>query len=227
MNKSPQVRAVLVDDHPVVLAGLKSVLERATEVEVVAAGTTGAEALRLVADHWPDVLVLDLHLPDMNGLEVLRRLRHLGYAVAVLVLTAVRDETLMLTLLREGAQGYVLKDEALEVLPHAVRAVARGETWLSPSVATQVVRRLREDTAASSPPPSSGPVPPLTRREAEVLRLLAQGLDNAAIAERLVITKRTVQNHISAIYGKLGVRSRTEAMRLAIERGWVSLLGES
>ncbi len=226
MSQSPRPRAVLVDDHPVVLAGLQSVLEKAADVAVVAAGTTGAEALRLVADHRPDVLVLDLHLPDMNGLEVLRRLRGLGCAVAVLVLTAVRDETLMLTLLREGAQGYVLKDEALEVLPHAVRAVAQGETWLSPSVATQVVRRLREDTAASSPPPSSGPVPPLTPREAEVLRLLAQGLDNAAIAARLVITKRTVQNHISAIYGKLGVRSRTEAMRLAIERGWVSL-GES
>ena len=225
MNKSLRVRAVLVDDHPVVLAGLKSVLERAA-VAVVAAGTTGAEALRLVADHRPDVLVLDLHLPDMNGLEVLRRLRHLGYPVAVLVLTAARDETLMLTLLREGAQGYVLKDEALEVLPHAVRAVAQGETWLSPSVATQVVRRLRAEAAAPSSPPSSGPVPPLTRREAEVLRLLAQGLDNAAIAARLVITKRTVQNHISAIYAKLGVRSRTEAMRLAIERGWVSL-GES
>ena len=136
----PRIRAALVDDHPVVLAGLKSVLERAA-VDVVAAGTTGAEALRLVADHRPDVLVLDLHLPDMNGLQVLQRLRHLGYPVAVLVLTAARDETLMLTLLREGAQGYVLKDEALEVLPHAVRAVAQGETWLSPSVATQVVRR--------------------------------------------------------------------------------------
>ncbi len=219
------IRAALVDDHPVVLAGLQSVLERAA-VDVVAAGTTGGEALRLVADHRPDVLVLDLHLPDMNGLEVLRRLRRLGYPVAVLVLTAVRDETLMLTLLREGAQGYVLKDEALEVLPHAVRAVAQGGTWLSPAVATQVVRRLREDTTAPPPPPSSGPVPPLTPREAEVLRLLAQGLDNAAIAARLVITKRTVQNHISAIYGKLGVRSRTEAMRLALERGWVSL-GES
>ncbi len=224
MNE-PRIRAALVDDHPVVLAGLKSVLERAA-VDVVAAGTTGAEALRLVADHRPDVLVLDLHLPDMNGLQVLQRLRHLGCPVAVLVLTAVRDETLMLTLLREGAQGYVLKDEALEVLPHAVRAVAQGETWLSPSVATQVVRRLRTDAAPPPPPPSSGPVPPLTPREAEVLRLLAQGLDNAAIAERLVITKRTVQNHISAIYGKLGVRSRTEAMRLAFERGWVNL-GES
>jgi two-component system response regulator DegU len=125
-------------------------------------------------------------------------------------------------LLESGANGYVLKDDALETLPSAVRAVARGETWLSPVIAGKVVREAVAHPSAELPL-AGGHAVPLTPREYEVLQLLAQGLDNAAIAEHLVVTKRTVQNHVSNIYGKLGVASRTEATLYALRHGWVQI----
>ena len=174
--------------------------------------------MRITADLRPDVLVLDVNLPDANGLEVTRRLRAQGTSTAILILTVHNDSQMVLALLEAGATGYVLKDEALDMLANAVRTAARGETWLSPSVAGQVVHRAVKPAEASRQPDE-----PLTARELEVLRLLAQGLDNDAIAQRLVLTKRTVQNHISLIYDKLGVTSRTEALLYAVRRGWVHL----
>ena len=162
------------------------------------------------------------HLPDLNGVEVTRRLRSLDVATAVLVLTVYDDSQTVLGLLESGATSYVLKDEALETLVSAVRATARGESWLSPMVARRVVRRAIGQASLSPEPPSH----PLTPREMEVLRLLAQGLDNAGIAERLVVTKRTVQNHVSNIYGKLELTSRTEAALYAIRHGWAEVSPE-
>ncbi len=215
------ITVVIVDDHPVVRAGMRMVLDGAADVTVLAEGASGADALRLVTQHRPDVLVLDVNLPDLNGVEVARRLRDRGTTTAILILTIYDDSQTVFGLLESGATGYVLKDEALETLVSAVRAAARGESWLSPAVARQVVRRavgeapsLREQVRASIP---------LTPREVEVLRLLAQGLDNEAIAQRLVVTKRTVQNHVSNIYGKLEVASRTEAMLYAIRHELVQV----
>jgi len=208
---------VIVDDHPIVRAGMRTVLSSADDITVVAEGTSGADALRLVAEHHPDVLVLDVNLPDLNGIEVTRRLRAQRTTTAILILTVHNDSQTVFGLLESGATGYVLKDDALETLVGAVRAVARGESWLSPNVAGQVVRR-----AVGHTPVQSEPAPlPLTRRETEVLCLLAQGLDNAAIAEKLVVTTRTVQNSVSTIYSKLGVASRTEAALIAIRHGLV------
>ncbi len=206
---------IVVDDHPVVRAGVRMVLDAAEDITVLAEGATGADALRLVALHQPDVLVLDVNLPDINGVEVTRQLREQGNFTAILVMTVHDDSRTVFGLLENGATGYVLKDEALETLANAVRAVARGASWLSPSVAHQVVKRAVGDAL---PSPES-PLTPLTPREMEVLCLLAQGLDNAAIAQQLVVTRRTVQNHVSNIYGKLGVRSRTEATLYAIRHG--------
>ena len=211
------ITVVVVDDHPIVRAGLRAVLDVAEDIRVVAEGAGGAEALKLVAQHRPAVLVLDVNLPDLNGLEVTRQLREQNTSTAILALTVHNDGQTIFGLLESGATGYVLKDEALETLANAVRAVARGESWLSPAVARQVVRRAVEQSSPAAAPPSQSP--PLTPCELEVLRLLAQGLDNAAIAERLVVTKRTVQNHVSNIYGKLGMTSRTEAMLYAIRHG--------
>jgi DNA-binding NarL/FixJ family response regulator len=208
------IDVIIVDDHPVVRAGMRAVLDRAPDVTVVAEGTTGADALQLVAQHRPDVLVLDVNLPDVNGVEVTRRLRDQGSGAAILVLTVHDDSQTIFGLLENGAAGYVLKDEALETLTDAVRAVARGETWLSPAVARHVVRRAVGPAATESP---------LTPRETDVLRLLAQGLDNAAISEQLVVTKRTVQNHVSNIYGKLAVNSRTEAALWAIRHRLIQI----
>ncbi len=206
---------VIVDDHPIVRAGMRAVLQSASDIEIVGEGENGADALRLVDELRPDVLALDVQLPDLNGLEVTRQLRQKGASTAILILTVHNDPQTIFGLLESGAVGYVLKDEALETLVSAVRSAARGETWLSPAVAGQVVRRAVAGSASDATEALSA----LTPREVEVLRLIARGLDNTAIAQELVLTKRTVQNHISNIYGKLNVASRTEAALLAIRRG--------
>jgi two-component system, NarL family, response regulator LiaR len=206
---------VIVDDHPIVRAGMRAILSTGADITIVGEGENGADALRLVGELCPDVLALDVQLPDVNGLEVTRRLRAQGKKTAILILTIHTDHETVFGLLEAGAVGYVLKDEAPETLVSAVRAAGRGESWFSPAVASQVVRR-----AVGSPKVEAPEVPdPLTPREVDTLRLLAQGLDNTAIARALVVTKRTVQNHISNIYGKLGVSSRTEAMLYAIRHG--------
>ncbi len=217
------LNVIIVDDHPIVRAGMKAVLNTASEITVIAEGSTGEDALALVRHYCPDVLVLDVNLPDINGLEVTRRLIAQGNpSTAILILTAHDDAQMVFSLLESGATGYVLKDEALETLAHAVKAAARGESWLSPTVASKVIRRAvqRGQEFAAGADKASPAESPLTPREMEILQLLADGLDNSAIAQKLVITKRTVQNHISNIYSKLGVESRTEAMLYAIRQGW-------
>ncbi len=201
---------------------MKTVLNAAPNITVIAEGSTGEDALSLVKGKQPDVLVLDLNLPDINGLEVTRKLVAQGEATAILVLTAHDDTQMIFSLLQSGATGYVLKDEALETLAHAVHAAARGQSWLSPTVASKVIQRAvqREQQAPVEAGKSPHPESPLTSREMEILKLLAQGLDNTNIAKKLAITKRTVQNHVSNIYGKLGVTSRAEAMLYAIQHGW-------
>lgn len=217
------ITVVVVDDHPIVRAGLRAVLDTADDLMVVAEGANGADALRLVTQHQPNVLVLDVNLPDFSGLEVTRQLRERRTSTAILALTVHHDHETIFGLLEAGAVGYVLKDEALETLASAVRAAAQGDSWLSPAVARQVVQRAVERSTRAPASASSTEAISLTPSERQVLALLAQGLDNAAIAEQLVITKRTVQNHVSNLYGKLGVTSRTEAMLYAIRHGLVAV----
>jgi len=213
------ITVVIVDDHPIVRAGMRAILNSASDIEIVGEGVNGADALRLVAELCPDVLALDVQLPDLNGLEVTRRLRVNGSSTAVLILTAHDDSQTVFGLLESGAVGYVLKDEALEMLVGAVRVAARGETWLSPAVARQVVDRAVGGAPALHPAGMPKEISSLTARESEILCLIARGLDNTAIAEALCLTKRTVQNHISNIYGKLGVSCRTEAALFAVRSG--------
>jgi two-component system, NarL family, response regulator DegU len=226
MNNQLSVRAicgglmisvVVVDDHPVVRAGLLTVLGSASDIRVVGEAWRGQQALRLVEELKPDVLVLDLNLPDLNGTEVARRICNRHDHTRILILTVHREVLSVFELLECGALGYVLKDEALETLANAVRAVASGENWLSPAIATQVVQRAM---SAASPTSQLGmesiASTRLTPRELEVLKLLAAGLDNHSIAMRLFLSTRTVQNHVSHIYDKLGVSSRTEAALYAI-----------
>jgi DNA-binding NarL/FixJ family response regulator len=210
------ITVALVDDHPVVRAGLKAVLEKAPDILVVAEGECGKDAIRIVEDLSPNVIVLDLNLPDIHGVEVTRQIasrKAQTTPTAILILTFHRDNPSVYRLLECGALGYVLKDEALETLVSAIRAVAQGENWLSPAITRQVIRKAvgqddrKEDVSG------------LTPRELEILSLLAQGLDNTAIASRLVLTTRTIQNHVSNIYSKLGTASRTEAALYAIRSG--------
>jgi DNA-binding NarL/FixJ family response regulator len=216
------ITVAIVDDHPIVRAGMRAVLESADDIVVVAEGGNGSEALQLVKEYAPDVLVLDINLPDKSGIDVTRLLQSQNSSTAILILTAYNDSQAVFELLEKGAIGYVLKDEALETLANAVRAAASRQSWLSPTVASKVVQRAvkqRINQDALSLPTEKN----LTPREQQILSLLANGLDNTAIAERLTVTKRTVQNHISNIYGKLGVASRTEAMLYAIRHGLTQL----
>ncbi len=212
------ITVAIVDDHPIVRAGLRTILDSTPDIHVAAEGATATEALRLSAEVQPDVLLLDVNLPDGSGLEVARKLCAQKAHPAILILTVHRDPQTVFGLLECGATGYVLKDDALETLAHAVRAVAQGDSWLSPAVASQVLHRtIKVDPGSRVKTPEVSHH--LTPAELRVLRLLAEGKDNTAIADILVVTKRTVQNHISNLYGKLGVSSRTEAMLYAIQHG--------
>ena len=214
MNKP--IRVVIVDDHPLIRAGIHGALQNAADIDVVAEGENGEDALRLVGELQPDVLVLDVNLPLLNGAEVTRRLKKQNVATAILILTFHDDRETIFGLLESGADGFVIKVDGLETLASAIRAVAQGENWLSPRVAGQVVRRAIGEVPVGAPFP-------LTTRETDVLRLIAHGLDNDAIAEQLALTKRTVQNHVSAIYGKLGVDTRAEAVLYAIQNNLVQV----
>ncbi len=202
------IRIVLADDHPIVRDGVRLLLERDPALVVVGEVGDGAGALRLVAELAPDVLVLDMALPDMDGMEVARRLRESGAPVRVLGLSAHDDEAYITGLLATGAAGYLTKDEARERIVEAVRGVARGETgWLSRRVAARLHQRAlttRETT--------------LTDRDRQLLAHLAAGRGNAEIAATLHLGEQTVRNYLSIIYEKIGVSSRTAAVRWARER---------
>jgi two-component system, NarL family, response regulator DegU len=218
------ITVAIVDDHPIVRAGMRAILETANDIKVIAEGGCGGEAIQIVEKYNPDVLILDISLPDKSGVEVTSLLKTRNISTEILILTAHTDSQMIFELLENGAIGYVLKDEALETLANAVRAAANGKSWLSPSVASKVIKRVvNSQVTTKQDKPSEQFIEDFTKREREILCLLAEGLDNSAIAEKLTITKRTVQNHISTIYGKLGVKTRTEAMLFAIHHGVVQI----
>jgi len=210
------IRVVIADDHPVVRTGIRSLLEKHPDLQVVGEIGDGTRVESLVELWQPDVLVLDVAMPGLDPATVTRRLKKRHPDLNVLVLTAYDDDAYVTGLLAAGATGYLLKEEALDMLVAAIRAVAHGQSWLSQRVAGRLARK-------AITPVQIPLVGPLTPREREVLRLLALGLSNAEIAEQLFITKRTVQNHVSTIYGKLGLDSRTEAVLYAIRHGIVDV----
>ena len=212
-----RIRIVLADDHVMVRQGIRQFLEEAGDVEVVAEAGDGAEAVRLVEAHQPDVAVLDIRMPGVTGVDATRQIKERFPHVRVLVLTAYDDDPYVFALLQAGADGYVLKTASGDELVHAVRTAYGGRTALSPEIATKVVRQAM----AGRPEGAAGQVEPLTEREIEVLRLAARGLTNRAIGHELGISHRTVQGHLANIYGKLGVNSRTEAVTEALRRGWI------
>ncbi len=211
----PSIRIVLADDHPVVRRGIRSMLEKASDLVVVGEAGGGEEALRLVEHLAPDVLLLDMEMPDISGLEVARRLLADGSPVHVLALSAHDDEQYIFGLLDHGAAGYLTKDEAPSTIVEAVRGVARGEKgWISRRVANKLVRRKRMALEAATSA--------LSDREREVLRLMGRGYNNTRIAETLFISEGTVKNHVTHIYHKLYLRTRAEAVAWAWQHGLVS-----
>jgi DNA-binding NarL/FixJ family response regulator len=200
-----RIRIVLVDDHPMFLRGLRGLLESVPDTVVVGEAASGEEAVRLATEHRPDVVLMDLNLPGVSGVEATRRVLRVSPETAVLVVTMIEDDDAIVAAMDAGAHGYVLKGAGQEELLAAVRAVSSGAAVFGRDLAARVLDTVRQGTRAGPPP-----VPGLSERENEVLRLLADGLDNAAIARRLGLSVKTVQNHVSRVLGKLEARTRVE-----------------
>lgn len=209
------IRVLLADDHVIVRAGIRQVLERASDIRVVAEAGDGEAAQRLIQQHHPDVAVLDIQMPKASGIEVTRWVRANVKEVAVLVLTAYNDDPYVMAVLQAGANGYVLKTASPEELIQAVHDVYEGRSVLDSTVA----QKLMSQFFTSSKTPS---VEQLTDRELEVLSLAAKGYTNKAIGVQLGISDRTVQGHLAHIFNKLQASSRTEAVMRAVSFGWIS-----
>ncbi len=210
-----KIRIMLVEDHVLVREGTKEMLDREEDMEVVAEAGDGEEAVRLVEQRDPDIVIMDIALPKLNGVEATRQIKEISPGTAVLVLTAYDDDEYVFALLEAGAAGYLLKDVSTDELVEAIRAVQAGESMLHPVIARKVVNRF-------SPQGKEGedaPAEELTAREIEVLQLAGEGITNREIADRLSISHRTVQAHLSHIFSKLGVGSRTEAVVYALRKG--------
>ena len=206
------IRVILADDHPVTRGGIRNLLEKAPDIKVVGEANDGAEALRLVAELAPDVLLLDMEMPGIKGVEVARKLQAASAPVRILALSAYDDKQYILELLASGASGYLVKEEVPETIVEAVRGVARGEQgWVSRRVAAQMVSWTREE------PEKLG----LTDREIEVLRLVVAGKTNQEIGLALNISEKTVEKHLDGVFTKLGVSSRVEAAVRAVRTGLV------
>lgn len=214
---SETIRILVADDHPVVRDGLVAILGTQPDFEIIGEAASGDEAVTLVKTLSPDVLLLDLEMPGMDGVAVLKQLRADGLRVRVVVFTAFDTDERILGAVQAGAQGYLLKGAPREELFNAVRVVHSGGSLLQPIVASKLLRQVSQERREESE------VDALTSRELEVLRLLAQGQQNKEIAADLVISERTVKFHVSSILGKLGAGNRTEAVRIAAQRGLIEL----
>ena len=208
------IRVVLADDHAVVRKGVRDFLEEEPDIVVVGEAGDGRQAVELAVALRPDVIVMDIAMPELSGVEATRRIRTLAPAVRILALTAYDDEPYIFGLLDAGATGYVLKTAESREIVRAVRATAAGQSTLDPTVAARVIARARQP----APLPEA-----LTERELEILRHAARGLTNKQIGADLSISDRTVQNHLANIYAKLEVASRTEAVTVALQRGLIRL----
>jgi DNA-binding NarL/FixJ family response regulator len=209
---------VLVDDQTLVRRGLHALLELSGDIVVVAEAGDGAEGAAIIRRERPDVVLLDVRMPKGSGLDLLRDLRRANELPPTILLTTFDDDEALLEGVKAGARGYLLKDVSLEQLTGAIRAVAAGETLIRPAVTERVLRGLehvRRDFEALDPPD------PLTKREIEILRLMAGGYSNREIAEALGTAEGTIKNHASSILSKLGVRDRTRAVLKALERGYI------
>ena len=218
MSMDP-LRVLIADDHPLFRSGLRALLGAVPDTAVVGEAKTGEEAIGLAAELQPDVVVMDLQMPGISGIDATRRIFDISPHVGVLVVTMFEDDYSVFAAMRAGAKGYVLKDADEEDMLHAIRALGKGEAIFSPAVARRVMDFF---TGARSEVERAVPArafPELTNREREVLDLIAQGLSNPEIAARLYLSPKTVRNHISNIYAKLQVADRAQAIVRAREAG--------
>lgn len=211
------IRILVADDHPIVRDGLIAILSTQPDFEIVGKASTGVEAINQADVLKPDLLLLDLEMPEMDGVEALRHLRDAHSPVRAIVFTAFDTDERIVGAVQAGAQGYLLKGAPREEIFNAIRVVHAGGSLLQPVVASKLLRQVIQDHDGHASPDA------LTPREQNVLQLLAQGLQNKEIAAELVITERTVKFYVSSILSKLGAGNRTEAVTLAVQRGLVKL----
>lgn len=215
-QQQPKITVLLVDDHAIVRDGVRSFLNAQPDLEVIGEAGSGLEAVSLAESLVPDVIVMDLIMPGMDGVEATWRVRKVSPRSQVIVLTSYHEDTHIFPAIKAGALSYLLKDVEPGELADAVRAAARGEAVIHPRVATRVMQELRKD-----PDREMNPYATLSEREQEVLKLIAEGLSNAAIAERLVLSEKTVKGHVSNILSKLHLADRTQAAVFAWREGIV------
>jgi len=219
-----KIRVILAEDHAVVRQGTKHLLDRYPDIEVIGEAGDGEEAVTLVKELKPDVVIMDVRMPRMSGIEATRKVKAEFPEVAVLALTAHDDDEYVFALLESGANGYLLKTAEIEELVKAIRAVHAGQPALDPLVTQKVVSQFMNGKSLPDVMAQVGDeMDGLTSRELEVLRMVAQGLTNKEVAQQLYISDRTVQAHLSSIFSKLQVSSRTEAVMYAIRKGWITV----
>ena len=214
-----QLRVLIADDHPLFRSGLRALLGALPDTAVAGEATTGEEAVALAAELQPDLVVMDLQMPGISGIEATRRILDASPHIAVLVVTMFEDDYSVFAAMRAGARGYVLKDTDEEDMLHAIRAVGKGEAIFSPAVARRVIDFFTGTRSTVERAVPTRAFPELTDREREVLDLIAQGLSNAELADRLSLSPKTVRNHISNIFAKLQVTDRAQAIVRARKAG--------
>jgi NarL family two-component system response regulator YdfI len=212
------IRVLIADDHLVVREGLQLILGSQPDFEVVGEAEDGATAVRLAGELQPHVILMDLRMPGMDGLEAIGHIRRQWPDIAIVILTTYNEDDLMLRGLRAGARSFLLKDTDRQTLFHTIRAAAQGETLLQPDILARVLTHTQQPAPNLQSPVSSPPLD-LTERELEVLTAVARGDRNKEIARRLGVTERTVKAHLTNVYNKLGVDSRAAAVSVAIQQG--------
>ena len=219
-HEADPIRVILAEDHPLVREGTRRILEGTDNIVVVAEAADGREAVAAVDRHEPDVAIVDIGMPGVNGIEATRRIKDVHPQVSVLILTMHDDDQFIFAVLDAGAAGYLLKDVTGHQLIHAVEAINAGESVLHPAVTHKVLARVATGGDVHARPDARAP---LTGREHEVLRMAARGMANKQIAAALDVSVRTVQAHLSRVFRKLGVGSRTEAVLHGLRHGWFSI----
>ena len=215
-----KMRILLAEDHKVVREGTRRLLESQSDFEVVGEASDGIEAVDLAKKFKPEIIIMDVSMPRLNGIEATRQIKAIYPNIAILPLTGYDDDEYVFALLEAGAAGYLLKDSSGEELIEAIRQVMTGEPVLHPKIMKKVLNRLRSPVEEQATQ-AAGEV--LSDRETEVLRLAAQGMSNMEIADSLTLSVRTVQTHLRSIFNKLGVGSRSEAIVFGLKKGWLTL----
>lgn len=216
----PKIRILIVDDHPMIRAGMRGLLEAVTDFEIAGEACNGEEAVKLAAELKPDVIIMDIVMPKLNGIEATRQIKQASPTTAILILTAYSDIYYILGLLEAGACGYLIKDTRGEELVEAIRSVRAGESVLDTLVTRKLLERVVQQPGNL---PFAQTSAQLTRREIEVLNLASKGLSNKDIAEQLFLSLRTVKAHLTNIFDKMGCGSRTDAIIKGLKLGYITL----